>query len=65
MGQGLSDGLALGSFLSSVSAIQKSLSQFVGTVQKDCHHTNGQAQAQLCLTILIVNVVKRDIFHLS
>ena len=64
LGQGLSGVLAWVSFLSSVSAIQKSLSQLVGTIQQDCHHTNGQAQTQLYSTILIVNVVKHLVFSI-
>lgn len=64
LGQGLSGVLAWGSFPSSGSAIQKSLSQLVGTIQKDCYHTNGQAQTQLYLTILIVNMVKHLVFSI-
>ena len=64
LGQDLSGVLAWVSFLSSVSAIQKSLSQLVGTIQQDCHHTNGQAQTQLYSTILIVNVVKHLVFSI-
>lgn len=63
LGQALSGGLAWGLFLSSVSGFQKSLSQLVGTLLRECHmETNRCKLCYTWVTILVVNVVKHLVF---